>query len=469
MSAIWASRFGLTETELLEITKLTRYALSEFLIALEFHLMRRSGLYTFFHNYLRQAVEFRYLYTEDEKKFAHTKLAEYFSTREYSTRRRDEEPWQWQQAGELPSLEQCLRDPQMAAMFESDREVYEAFSYWKSIGEISFDEEYIERLKEAEVSDEIKFSAYKNIISLFIIAGKYERGGQFLEAGKEIQSYLPQFDERVLKVKEADGMIDCHLGRFEQTISKTKTIYDSLDKAWKEKELSFQLLDLIATAYYSLGKFEEAVSTTEEALMSSIKVFGSQSYQVAMKYKNLGALLMMQGKLNDAETICSQAWQLYSNLFGENHPETADCLMNFSTCLMNQKKYADAEEKYLQAQNIFLKTVGVSHPLALRCGINIAYLNSETGNYRKAREMSFEQFSQCEKVFGVNSLNSLIVATFIGYTYYLEKNYIKAKEYYDEYLPLRIKVSGEDHPDVIRFKARLKEINEALKESSSQP
>jgi tetratricopeptide (TPR) repeat protein len=323
-------------------------------------------------------------------------------------------------------------------------------------------------LKGAEISDEVKFSAYRNIISLFIIAGKYEKGGQFLEAGKEIQTYFPPFDERVLKVKEADGMIDCHLGRFEQSIFKTKGVYDSLDETWKEKELAFQLLDLIATAYYSLGKFGDAVKTTQEALLSSIRVFGNQSYQVAMKYKNLGAILMAELNLTKSEEACEQAWQLYSRLFGENHPESAQCRMNLAACFTLQKKYDLAISHYMKTEDVFLTTVGPFHPFTLQCGINIAYLNAETGAFLKARQMSLIQMEQCTKVFGEHSLNTLIVATFIGYTYYLEKNYLKAKEYYDKYLPLRIKVSGEGHPDVIRFKARLKEINDALKKTSSQ-
>ncbi|HET9136103.1 MAG TPA: tetratricopeptide repeat protein, partial [Candidatus Kapabacteria bacterium] len=430
MSAIWASRFGLTETELLEITKLTRYALSEFLIALEFHLMRRSGLYTFFHNYLRQAVEFRYLYEENEKKLAHNKLAEYFSTREYSTRRRDEEPWQLQQAGELTQLEQCLRDPQMAAMFESDREVYEAFSYWKSVGEISFNEKYIEKLKSAGMYNEIKFNAYRNIISLLITAGAYKQAEVCLLAGLSILEDLPKDDKRVLETQDIRLTIENHLGRFESVINIAKSILEIISE--RNNNYYFKLLDQLAYAQCSIGQFLDAVNTTTYALNFSLTANGKQSYQTAMQYKNLGAYLTFQGNLEESEKASLEAWMLYSKLFGEFHPESARCRMNIAACCTLQKKYEEASFHYGQVENIFLNTVGPVHPFTLQCKINIAYLNAEMGNFLEARQMSLIQLEQCTKVFGDLSLNTLKVATFIGYTYYLEKNYLKAKEYYDK-------------------------------------
>jgi len=63
---IWASRRGLSETELLELlgtpdNPMPRAFWSPLCLALEDSLVRRSGLLTFFHDFLRQAVAERYL------------------------------------------------------------------------------------------------------------------------------------------------------------------------------------------------------------------------------------------------------------------------------------------------------------------------------------------------------------------------------------------------------------------------
>ncbi len=79
MMYIWASRAGLTESELQDLMNLepplegmsgrrfTRLDLSAFLMALDYHLMRNAGLLNFFHAYLRRAVETRYLEPEEEE------------------------------------------------------------------------------------------------------------------------------------------------------------------------------------------------------------------------------------------------------------------------------------------------------------------------------------------------------------------------------------------------------------------
>jgi nephrocystin-3 len=465
MSAIWASRFGLTETELLEITKLTRYALSEFLIALEFHLMRRSGLYTFFHNYLRQAVEFRYLYTEDEKKFAHSKLAEYFSTREYSTRRRDEEPWQWQQASELRSLEQCLRDPQMAAMFESDREVYEAFSYWKSLPEISIYKAYEEIIQNPKVSDEIKFLAYKNIINLLIVSGHFDHAGDFLNKG--LRYFELRIDKtNLLMIYEMKSAIEYHKGNYATVINEVQDLIDVKATDYMQKDTYFKLFDLLSTSYYFLGKLAEAEEVTKTIIEKCVEVFSKSSYQTAMRYKNLGAILMGNGKLVESERACSQALSIYSNLFGENHPESAHCRMNLAACYTLQKKFEDASSHYQQAENIFLNTVGPTHPFSLQCGINIAFLEIERGHIINARKKCLSQLDRCRRVLGEDSLNTAIIGILSGFTYYKTNDFFEAKKYYETYVPLLAKLRGEDHPDVIKYRFRLEEINNLIKKAA---
>jgi len=78
MSLIWAARTGLTEGELQELTEASRLEVSALVIALDYHLLRAEGLLTFFHDYLRRAVEKRYLAEEAMQKARHLQLADYF-------------------------------------------------------------------------------------------------------------------------------------------------------------------------------------------------------------------------------------------------------------------------------------------------------------------------------------------------------------------------------------------------------
>ena len=86
LSLLWASRTGAKEEELEAITGVSRLKLSTMLLSLDYHLLRRDGLLTFFHDYLRRAVEKRYLSDERSKREQYRHVADYFESGEKDVR-----------------------------------------------------------------------------------------------------------------------------------------------------------------------------------------------------------------------------------------------------------------------------------------------------------------------------------------------------------------------------------------------
>jgi tetratricopeptide (TPR) repeat protein len=115
MTLLWASRRGLAEAELLELLSeggqpLPQARWSPLFLAAEQSLVTRGGLIGFFHEYLRQAVQGRYLAGQEVKCRAHGRLADYFDARETDERRLDELPWQLEKAGQWERLTSALTD-----------------------------------------------------------------------------------------------------------------------------------------------------------------------------------------------------------------------------------------------------------------------------------------------------------------------------------------------------------------------
>lgn len=82
-SALWAARLGLSERELLGIlgaegAPLPRAVFSPLYLAARTSLISKSGLLGFAHDFMRQAVEYRYLSSGEEKEAAHAVLAGWF-------------------------------------------------------------------------------------------------------------------------------------------------------------------------------------------------------------------------------------------------------------------------------------------------------------------------------------------------------------------------------------------------------
>jgi tetratricopeptide (TPR) repeat protein len=116
-SLLWAARRGLSETELLDLlaadgNPVPRAYWSPLLLAAESSLTSRSGLLGFFHEFLRRAVEGRYLKSKEDWVAAHRRLADYFAMDRLSPRAVDELPWQLAESSAWQGLCDLLADPE---------------------------------------------------------------------------------------------------------------------------------------------------------------------------------------------------------------------------------------------------------------------------------------------------------------------------------------------------------------------
>jgi len=134
LALIWAARGGLAESELLDLLTeddrpLPRMEWSPLYLALQEALVSRAGQMTFFHSYLRRAVEARYLAGHAERQVAHRRLAAYFQSHSSNPRRFDELPWQYQEAGDWGPLYDLLSDVDFfAGLWQHDE--FATRRYW---------------------------------------------------------------------------------------------------------------------------------------------------------------------------------------------------------------------------------------------------------------------------------------------------------------------------------------------------
>jgi len=135
-SYIWASRKGLSETELLQLLgskedPLPRAHWSPLFLAAEHNLINRSGYLGFYHDYFREAVQERYLKSDQEQVLAHLTLAEYF-TRGNLRRLCEESPWQLARGKAWDDLVSLLTHPTIfSALWILN--AYDAREYWAQV------------------------------------------------------------------------------------------------------------------------------------------------------------------------------------------------------------------------------------------------------------------------------------------------------------------------------------------------
>lgn len=181
MSLIWASRRGLSETELLEQLGADDLPLpaahwSPLHLVAKDSLVNRSGLINFSHDYLRKAVEDRYLSTEGLKKDYHRIISNYFERQGFNLRKVEELPWQLYRTGEVDKLSSCITQIPIFMSLVSEDKKYELLSYWHFIADkvdmIKAYNDSIERyLKDLKIVDQ---DLFEKLVEFAYLMGNVE-------------------------------------------------------------------------------------------------------------------------------------------------------------------------------------------------------------------------------------------------------------------------------------------------------
>ena len=137
LSLLWAARDGLYEDELLTLLGqggelLPRAVWSPLYLSIHDSLVSRAGKLAFFHNYLKESVQQRYLPRPEDQKGAHRRLGEFFAPKPIDLRLIRELPWQWQQAEEWSRLFGLLGGLDFFSQAWQSSE-YELKSYWSTL------------------------------------------------------------------------------------------------------------------------------------------------------------------------------------------------------------------------------------------------------------------------------------------------------------------------------------------------
>lgn len=148
------ARSGLSRAELAEITRIPEPLMTRMMARLEFYLLARGELLTFYNDNLRDAIARRYLSQMKDGMALHARLADYFENalvpsrwlaadiptdasnppRRYLSRLAGELAYQLSCAGDWKRLMEALAPiPIMASLYNGELR-YELLSYWRRLG-----------------------------------------------------------------------------------------------------------------------------------------------------------------------------------------------------------------------------------------------------------------------------------------------------------------------------------------------
>jgi tetratricopeptide (TPR) repeat protein len=471
MTLLWCSRKGLAESELLDLftdisatpddQPLTRLDLSLLLNALDYHLIRKDGLLSFFHNYLRNAVEKRYLIEKEKELGLHKKLGAYFATLPIGKRRTDEEPWQWEKAEAWDDFNKCLTDiPVLETLLEEER-LYELIGYWLKLRE-HFDAptEYriaIERFERECVDRSLLPTLYNKLGNAFYVAGSYEPAEHFYERALVIaKSLYSDSDIQVGECMNNLGNILRSRGKFDEAetiLNNALFIYQT--NLGHENIKIVDILDSIANLHYSQGKFESAEKLFKQALSICQALLGGEHKQTISLISNLAAVYIMRNDLDAAENYATKALRLNEKFLGKEHPGTASEISNLAAILIEKGQFENAIPLVERTIDINKKVYGQNHPEVASNFNNLGYLYSQYGNVGLSIKYYLDALNISKRTLGIHHPDTAKFMYNLAQVYFQNKEYQKSAELHLQSFEIRKECLGLEDSETQKSISRI--------------
>lgn len=451
--SLWAARRGLSETELLEITQARRMELSALLVALEHHLLRRAGLLSFFHQYLRQAIEQRYLSDISDRKNAHLRLARYFQTMEMSHRKAEELPWQLLRAGEHRLLVDIITDVPMFLALHTDKKRHELLGYWLSVGnDYRMLDEYREQIVkyEHEINNPVQLSATLGELGEFFrLCGEYDSAESLLRRSLTLRNkHLGPIVQETLDSLNRLGSLLVEKGNYSDAESLLRTALMIAENMYgKHHPIVAGNLNEMGMVHFAKGDYTAAEPLLKQALNIRSMVLGRHHPFVAQSWNNMGLLHLRQGDLDTAEEQCSRAIEIQKSTIGEGHPDSASALSNLAMIYRLKTMYERAEGMYRELLSLWESILGSNHPETANALHDLGELLYEKGDYSQAEDVLRRALSIRERTLGSEHPATANTLQALAELYSRVERFDDAEHYFRRAIATRQMSLGMEHPE----------------------
>ncbi len=466
LSLIACARFGLSETELLDLLgknnaegehePLPRRYWTPLYLAVENALAQRSGLLTFGHDYLRKAVETRYFKSLDDWDDARLELADWFEViPEPTDRKLDELPGLLRDTKSHERLVRFLSDmPTFLRMFQDTRLKWELHGYWLAL-EGRYDPVVTYQKALDAIEGDLPGNSYAYIfngVALF-----HQDAGRYGVAEPLLRRALADY-ERVLG-KEHLATLSCldnlavlvmHNGDYAGAEPLGRRALEGRERVLgKEHPSTLSTMNNLGGLLSSKGDYAGAELLYRRALEVQERVLGKEHPDMLTSMNNLAELLRSKGGYAEAEPLYRRALEGSERVLGKEHPQTLTFVGNLASLLYDQGGYAQAEKLYRWVLEVQGRVLGKDHPDTLGSVNNLALLLKNKGEYVGAEELYRRALDCCERVLGKEHPHTLTSMNNLAVLLMRKGDYAGAESLSRLTIEAQYRVLGEDHPDTL--------------------
>ena len=473
MEALWASRAGLYQDELLAIAKLAPAKWAAIQNALDESIYESSGKITFGHDYLRKAVEDRHGLTGKRKLKLHRLLAQWFDDHACNEgvdqRMAEELPWQWYQCGSKPKLEEAILD---AAVFEAlhQYDQLELRKYWlflKKDPVRAYQKAWKEWQRDAEKKSELLGVAFR-------LAEFLREGGSPSKFVSELYHYSKDYVAEVLQREnehyegEASTAIDNSRGllllsqaRYKEAEKLFRKVLIHLEAVvGKEHPDALDTANNLARCLWHQNKLPDAERLCNEALTARLKLFGENHERTVSSLIMSGNIAAGLGRREEALAFHKRSISAAAIVSGENAEMTLGAMLNCASVLREMNSFAKAELLCRKAIAGFTSEMGPRHPVTLTAESTLAKCLWASGKKTEADKMLTKVLLNRERVLGGDHPQTLASLHDLGVMRVEKGNLQSGESLQRKALRERVRTLGVANPDSLRSVNQLGKLME---------
>jgi TonB family protein len=185
-----------------------------------------------------------------------------------------------------------------------------------------------------------------------------------------------------------------------------------------DKETLKQLNQNLVAAH-SQGKYDEALKIARQTLDLSVKLFGAESVETAIAYKNVGVIYQEKMKFRESIENLEKSLAIYQKLDGQNGKYLAGAHEALAISYSFAEKKKEAEENYIKSLEWNEKVFGRDSKETLGSILSMARFYAAAGDLDNSDLFFLRSYEVAVKNFGkgspqVEKIHDTRVCSYVG-------------------------------------------------------
>ncbi|MBL7809976.1 MAG: tetratricopeptide repeat protein, partial [Saprospiraceae bacterium] len=299
--------------------------------------------------------------------------------------------------------------------------------------------------------------SYSNLGLSLLWVNEYQKALEYTKKGLEIRQKILNPDHPDIAVSMLNmAEVLTEFTEYDQALNYAKKACDIYLKRYGLQHPNVpSFLSTLAKCYSNKSDYNQSIHYHHTALLLKKKLYGDWHFTMPENLVGLGIGYNIKGDFEKSKEYFSEALLISKKYFGDLHENTAIIINNMSASAIKNNEY-DAALQYLNEGLEVSNKLGIEALVALYTS-NMGGLYLELKDYSKARVLLDSALNKRIRLFGNENPDVAETLSLLGHYFSRTGDYEQGIEYQTKAISSGIKALGEHHALISNYYATIGE------------